>query len=264
MRSSLPTAKKYPDANDPDKIWRYYSYIEDVSPWHPCHLLEYEDDVKVVGTVPKKQNPPPSGGGGGGGGVAPQEPIPQKTQAQKQADNFTKDELDDLRECVEEKLAGVTKEIKGWNSDAIGATEAVWELTKGVDHALGETTPFLNKDSTLSISVQIYPHGIANKILATAHRDTFKHTTAYTEMHELFHVGQIKAIFKETGALPKPYEWWDLEVEAHKGSAKLWQTLYDKRKTLVCHLYSSPGIRKRAIRTRRMRTDIRLLQQRKS
>ena len=94
---------------------------------------------------------------------------------------------------------------------------------------LGETTPYLNADKTLSIDVQIYPHGIARKIPDTAHQNTFKHTLVYTQMHETFHVGQIKAIFDTTGALPKPYEWWDLEVQAHNGTSLMYRTLYGKK-----------------------------------
>ncbi len=226
--------KKDPKAKgkNKDKIWRYYSYIEDVSPWYPCHLLEYEDDVKAVGVQPKKKTPPSSDSGGGGGEEetpAPQEPIPQKTQAQKQAENFTKDESDDLQECWEGKLDEITVEIKGWNSDAIEAPEAEWEIDKDVHYGFGKTTPFLNADKTLSISVQIYPHGIANRIAPTAHQDVFKHMISYSQKHETFHVGQIKSIFDSTGALPKPYKWWDFEVEAHAGASLMWRTLYGKK-----------------------------------
>ena len=232
--------KTDPDATgkDKDKIWRYYSYIEDVDPWWPCHILEYEDDVKAIGEQPKTQKPITGGGGGEETPTpAPQEPIPQKTQAQKQADNLTKDESDDLQECWESKATGISVEIKDWNSDAIGATEATWEIIKGPDHTLGETTPFLDEVEVegeeeptlvLSMAVRIYPHGIALKIPDTAHQDTFKHTLVYTQMHETFHVGQIKAIFDATGSLPKPYEWWDLKVKAHNGTSLMYRTLHGK------------------------------------
>ena len=221
--------KKDPKAKgeDKDKIWIFKAYIEWGDGEFTCRLLE--DDVKAIGEQPKK---PATGGGEEGGGeeAPPQETIPQKTKADKQADTLTKDEADDLRECWESKATGISVEIKGWNSVAIGATEAVWGMTKGVfDRGLGETTPYLNADSTLYMDVQIYPHGISNKIPDTAHQDTFKHTVVYTQMHETFHVGQIKAIFDATGALPKPYEWWELEVQAHNGTSLMYRTLYGKK-----------------------------------
>ena len=106
--------------------------------------MEYRE-VKVIGEQPKKQKPITGGGGGEEETPtpAPQEPIPQKTKADKQADNLTKDELDDLQECWESKATGISVEIKGWNSDAIGATEAVWGMTKGeIGRGLGEPPIF--------------------------------------------------------------------------------------------------------------------------
>jgi len=234
--------KTDPDATgeDKDKIWYWRSYVEEGDYSYTCHLVEYRE-VKSVGVQPKKKKPITGGGGGGEETQppAPQEPIPQKTKADKQADNLTKDEADDLQECWESKATGISVEIKDWNSDAIGATEADWRITKGQpDRGLGETTPYVNEVevegedepvSVLSIDVQIYPHGIARKIADTAHQDTFKHTLVYSQMHETFHVGQIKAIFDATGALPKPYEWWDLEVKAHNGTSLMYRTLYGKK-----------------------------------
>ena len=78
------------------------------------------------------------------------------------------------------------------------------------------------------MSVEIYPHGIAAWLSPTAHENAFAQLTQFSQMHETFHVGQIKAIVKATKRLPKPYKWWDMEVEAHRGSGKLWQGMYGK------------------------------------
>ena len=48
----------------------------------------------------------------------------------------------------------------------------------------------------------------------------------FSNSHEIFHVGQLKTEFDKTKAEPKPYEWWDLEVEAHDGSTRLWKGIH--------------------------------------
>lgn len=224
--------KKDPDATgeDADKIWHWRSYIEDGDHSHTCHLVEYEE-VVVIGVVPKGSiipAPAPGtygggGGGGGGGGEA-------RTPAQKQADEFTKEKLDELKECWEEKADTVTKKIKGWNPDAIGATEVTWAVQHGEDQfgLAFHDARVLNDE--LLIDVTIYPHGIAAWLTPTAATETFDHVATFGQIHETFHIGQFKARFDATGSLPKPYEYWDLEVQAHKGSVTLWQTLYDKKK----------------------------------
>ncbi|MXZ56767.1 MAG: hypothetical protein F4Z14_11460 [Gammaproteobacteria bacterium] len=78
------------------------------------------------------------------------------------------------------------------------------------------------------MSVNIYSHGIAAWLSRTAHENAFAQLTQFSQIHETFHVGQIKAIYDATKALPKPYKWWELEVEAHRGSGKLWQGMYGR------------------------------------
>ena len=235
--------KTDPDATgkDKDKIWRYYSYIEDVDPWWPCHRLEYRD-VKVIGEQPKKQKPITGGGSGGGGGgeetqpPKTQEPPPEKTPAELQADNFTEEKSDKLRECLEEDLDDVSEDIEGWNSDAIGATEATWETSQQKTSALGNTGWKIGEDKkgnpTLSIFATIFPQGIGIAVGAmfAEQKDVqvaaFEQLAQFSQAHELFHVGQIKRIFDATGALPKPYEYWDLEVQAHNGATRLWKGIH--------------------------------------
>ena len=145
--------KKDPKAKgkNKDKIWRYYAYIEDVEPYYPCHILEYEDDVKAIGEQPKEQKPITRGGGGGGGGEeetpAPQEPIPEKTPAELKAQNFTAEESDRLRKCVEEDLGSVSEDIEGWNSEAIGAEEVTWGIDTQSEKGFGFTRWDVDEDN---------------------------------------------------------------------------------------------------------------------
>lgn len=229
--------KADPESGDPDRIWNYGSYIEAEDATYTCHLLEYEE-VQAVGTVPKKQNPP-SGGGGGGEETptpTPQEPPPEKTPAELQAQNFTEEKSDTLRECVEVDLADVEEEIEGWNSDAIGATEATWEISQVKTKNLGVTTFGVDDDEEgnprLSIIATIFPQGIGIAVSAmfAEQKDVqvaaFEQMAQFTQVHELFHVGQLKTIFKDTKSEPKPYEWWNLEVQAHKGATRLWKGIH--------------------------------------
>ena len=137
---------------------------------------------------------------------------------------------------MEEDLGDVSEEIEGWNSDAIGATEASWEVSQQKTKSLGNTGWQIGEDNkgnpTLSIFATIFPHGIGIAVGAmfAEQKDVqvaaFEQLAQFTQGHELFHVGQLKTIFDNTQAAPKPYEYWDLEVQAHKGAARLWKGIH--------------------------------------
>ena len=238
--------KKDPKAKgkDKDKIWRYYSYIEDVEPWWPCLLLEYEDDVKAVGVTPKKKNPPPSGGGGGGGETPtpnPQEPKPP-AQVPNPSYNVTDAEIESLKSCWEEKAVKKLNK-KGWTSDA--TTAATWMIDRLNTRGLGQTWPQIKKvngQSRLVLDVEIYSTGIGERAVGLVkwlysnddegappgtYKLAFNHLTTYTYMHETYHVSQLLNIFSEREALPEPWEYWQLEVDAHRESKNMWVDLYD-------------------------------------
>ncbi|MXW07371.1 MAG: hypothetical protein F4Z87_04475 [Gammaproteobacteria bacterium] len=232
-----------PNADDPEKIWKYYSYIEWGDHTYTCHLLKYEA-VKVKGVQPKKPitrgvktpttTPTPT----------PQDPPREKSPAEVQADNFTDDAAKDLQQCWEKKLDDITVEAKGWNSDAIGATEVTWGITK--NDAPGDaarTYPSLGDDPAnpeLSISVVLYPHQIAVNAatywMDQQQQETFKHMVAYAQIHETFHIGYLKSVFDRTNGLPKPYEAWDMEIQAHKGASSVFRSLFGGKKS------GAPGI----------------------
>ncbi|MXZ44815.1 MAG: hypothetical protein F4Z01_07575 [Gammaproteobacteria bacterium] len=224
-------------------VWDFESYhhIEDLQTqlYPVCYLVSAIEEVVVRGTPWPARPSDPYGAQGGRTGTptpTPQEPEPPTPPAQLQADNFTEEKSNDLRECLEEDLGDVSEEIEGWNSDAIGATEAEWGINKNVARGFGYTGVDIGEDNngnpTLSIGVFIYPQGIANAVAAmfVEQRDVqvaaFEQLTQFTQAHELFHVGQLKTIFEETGARPKPYQYWDLEVQAHNGSTSLWQGIH--------------------------------------
>lgn len=224
-------------------VWDFesYNHIEDLQTqlYPVCHLVSdllREREIVVRGTPWPARPSDPYGAQRGGTETQPpktQEPPPEKDPAELQAQNFTKEKSDKLRECLEEDLGNVSEEIEGWNSDAIGAEEVTWGIDKNEEWGLGNTSLKIGEDKkgnpTLSIFAIIFPTGVGNQVAAmfAEQKDVqvaaFEQLTQFTHGHELFHVGQIKTIFDETGTGPKPYKYWDLEVQAHNGATRLWK-----------------------------------------
>ncbi|MXZ56040.1 MAG: hypothetical protein F4227_03915 [Gammaproteobacteria bacterium] len=67
---------------------------------------------------------------------------------------------------------------------------------------------------------------VVTKWAKTDPSKAFDQMVFFSNAHEIFHVGQLKTEFDKTNAEPKPYEWWDLEVEAHNGATRLWKGIH--------------------------------------
>ena len=230
--------------------WTFESYINvsdyEVTDNPTCNsMAEFLAMPEVSTTRPKPKiipaDPPGggSGGGGGGGGGGGQAPAPTTPNP---ADSITDDEINKLKSCWEGK-AGNKLKRNGWDINA--TTAATWKIDRRVLGALAQTIPrikIVRGEKKLDLKVELYPRGLGaraighiNWLWENKNEDpppeyyplAFRHLTTYSQMHETYHIGQLLKIFNERKTLPEPWEWWDLEVEAHAKSASLWSSLYD-------------------------------------
>lgn len=207
-------------SDNPNNNWEYNSYIKYSDPQKCVRVLRVKEKPR------EEEDPEPAPGGGGSGGS--RFPEPKESEPIDPADSFTEAEADELKECWEKKAKDIKKKIAGWDPTASTASEVTWGITPGIRSGFGRTTPDL-ENGILSIDVQIFPHGISSKIAQYPNkRYDFDHLVTFTQMHEAFHVAQILKIFNERETLPEPYEYWDMEVEASKGSNALWLACYGK------------------------------------
>ena len=241
-----PNAK----GKDKDKIWNFGSYINWYDYTYTCYLVP--EEFKSIGVTPKKKKP--STGGGGGGGETqppkPQEPKPDPEDEEEEegpsnpADDVSDADIEALKSCWEKKAKNKLKK-NGWNPAA--TTAGTWTIDRLTEFGLGKTTPDtikVNGKDRLKLDMEIYPTSIGASAVGLVdrlwdwdkeeegpppgHYDlAFRHITTYTYMHETYHISQFLKIFKEKGKLPEPWEYWQLEVDAHTESAKMWKTLYD-------------------------------------
>ncbi|MCY4127878.1 MAG: hypothetical protein OXG15_01420 [Gammaproteobacteria bacterium] len=241
--------KKDPDAkgDNKDKIWNYYSYINWYDYTYTCWRLE--KDVKAIGKTPKK----PSTGGGGGGGETPkppktQEPKPDPEEEEEEdpsnpANDVSDADIEALKSCWEGKAGNKLKK-NGWNPAA--TTAGTWTIDRLTEFGLGKTEPDtkkVNGKDRLVLNMEIYPTSIGARAVGLidrfwdwdkeeegpppGHYDlAFRHISTFTYIHETYHVSQFLKIFKERGKLPEPWEYWDLEIDAHRESAKMWSAIY--------------------------------------
>ena len=115
-----------------------------------------------------------------------------------------------------------------------------------VVRALGHTSWTIGEDNkgkpTISIYPTIFPQciGIAVGAMFAEQEDVqvaaFEQLAQFSQAHELFHVGKLETIIGKTQAEPKPYKFWDLEVEAHNGATRLWKGVHGENAEPPCVL----------------------------
>lgn len=212
----------------------YYRVAELHLPQPPCHLvaaLLAEPPVRTIRSpLPRIPSPPPK----------PQPPAnPQHPKPPANpADGFSEEDADTLKTCWEEKAINLPKrkqkKIGGYKPKDLVSTSrnsgAVWKNTSGVYGALARTVPtvtVVDEKKTLSILVEIFTDGITASIQKYSEMHfQYNHLVTYAQMHETFHIAQVKKLFDDEKREPHPYEYWEMEVDAHVAATDLWAAIY--------------------------------------
>ena len=202
-------------------VWNFGSYYGDGENGYDCYEVKYREIV-VIGTSPQKPAPGGGSSGGGSGGGSSQPPPKEErkpTENEIAAENFTTSDHERLKKCWEEK-AKKLKKLEGWNTEA--TTAATWELDYESVYGFGKTE-YEEKDEVVSITTQIRP-----LVIGRENNVRFNHLVIFTQMHETVHISQILADADDGDGrnIPAVYEWWDMEVEAHKLSVKWWRKIF--------------------------------------
>ena len=239
--------KKDPKAKgeDKDKIWNFGSYINWYDYTYTCYLVP--EEVKSIGVTPKKKKPSTGGGGGGETPKPPktQEPKPdpeEEEEPSNPANDVSDADIEALKSCWEKKAKNKLKK-NGWNPAA--TTAGTWTIDRLTEFGLGKIKPkinVVNGKKRLQLNMEIYPTsigaravGIIDQIWKSKEEDpsprhydlAFRHISTFTYIHETYHISQFLKIFKERGKLPEPWEYWQLEIDAHTESTRMWNALYD-------------------------------------
>ena len=220
--------------------WTFESYIN-VSDYEftdnpECRLMSDFLAIPEVRTVQPKPkiipvDPPPGGGGGGGG--------PSGPSASELAKTKTDDHIEALKSCWERKAGNKLKK-NGWDINA--TTAATWTINRSQGGAVAQVIPSIKEvrgEKKLFMKAEIYPLGIAQTAVHFSNQDEegnyyrgfegviFDHVATYGQMHETYHMSDFLKIFNERKTLPEPWEYWQMEVDAHTKSKDLWVALYD-------------------------------------
>ena len=196
-----------------------------------CHLvadLFAEPPVRSFGTPPpviwipvETQPTPRPGQPGGGSGPVVKNPAPPKF-------TFTTEDLEDLNECVDQKVESIlaskkkdrkTRSRKANLSDYVQGADSkyTWISQTGKQHGgYGKT---VWKD----LEAYVFPDRIAGHKFVD-----HKHLAAQTRLQEFYHIiqGNRKQADDSSWEGPKPYELFDMEVEAHSASVRWFSAIF--------------------------------------
>ena len=173
------------------------------------------------------------------------DPPPQSQEPPPPANSgaeFDEDKADKLKKCWEKKATELSskkqKTFEGFTPSELVQTSkgsgAVWEIVWGDDRGIAVTEHKVIKkegeDPNLAINVALLPDGIYKKIRegGAQYNFDFNHLATYGQMQESYHVAQLVKIFNATKSEPKPYQYWELEVDSHVWANKLWLAIYGK------------------------------------
>ncbi|MYI76759.1 MAG: hypothetical protein F4077_03200 [Gammaproteobacteria bacterium] len=126
------------------------------------------------------------------------------------------------------------------------------------------------------MKAEIYPLGIAQSAVHFATQDKegnyykgfegviFDHVATYGQMHETYHMSDFLKIFNERKTLPEPWEYWQMEVDAHTKSKDLWVALYDdpppsflpKEEKVMTKEYTDNTVRYKELKEKEKKGDL--------